>query len=642
MTSRPTRSLGILVALTALVAGALAISPAQAATSAIRISDTAAVYKSGETFVARVPVTCLSSKACAGTITFDFNGSTSSTWNASYSISGKRSEYVTVKIAGTNPTNPLGTNYEPGKAARFIVSERLPSKKSTTHPVKTEVRVLYGEITGTFGGFGTGPTDPKVRLQAVSSKGTSVSRVVRPTNGSFTFDKIPLGANNAPSGYYVMSVEGDVAGQHRSWYWRGSFDDSLGGTKEVREASRIRVTATTPSYRANVRYGEIAGSMGAPGEVTIATAPFDSVAPASRIAHGLDIDSCANVQAFVRTGASGSYRASFLPTSEDGGDKRYLVSGDDGVGSTVDRWYGQTGSFGSCLHARGYSTAGSATTNLLALDGPFAVNKTFSMTGANAEVTVDPSWSATAYQSDKVVTLREKVPGEPVLKSPVWKTQTAFDGSTKFEDVPPGEYWVEVGREVSCGGWVASRYPDNNLYLKGEDRGAERWKTVSGKYAEYQKSIDMGYKPSKTPPRGYKGWMYRQVCKATGPTQAQGGAIGRGTINTVIINNDNDVETIRPSVGKGAYVTGRVTRVGGKSNKELMVTLYSTSGTLVKRQALTDGSGRFKITGLATGNYRVSVNTDSWRGIGRGFYGAKTKRVTAGRGYSIGTLKFTS
>jgi hypothetical protein len=46
------------------------------------------------------------------------------------------------------------------------------------------------------------------------------------------------------------------------------------------------------------------------------------------------------------------------------------------------------------------------------------------------------------------------------------------------------------------------------------------------------------------------------------------------------------------------------------------------------------------VAGLASGTYTISVNSDSWRGIGRTFTGKHTITVKAGHTYSAGTLTF--
>lgn len=196
----------------------------------------------------------------------------------------------------------------------------------------------------------------------------------------------------------------------------------------------------------------------------------------------------------------------------------------------------------------------------------------------------------------------------------------------------PGEYLVETGRHNDCTDWLPSIYADNNAYFKGADRGAERWKTVNGKYAEYTKSYDMGF-VRKSPPGGYKGWMYRDYCKS----------YSSGTLNNVIAFSGNNAETEAKDTSvasRGSVVSGTVKRNGGRTNKEMMVRISNSGGTVVARTDLTDSSGRFYVAGLAKGTYSISVNSDSWRGIGRSFKGKHTITVNGSSNYSAGTLYF--
>ena len=89
-----------------------------------------------------------------------------------------------------------------------------------------------------------------------------------------------------------------------------------------------------------------------------------------------------------------------------------------------------------------------------------------------------------------------------------------------------------------------------------------------------------------------------------------------------------------------AVVKGRVTRSKGRTNKEMLVRLSSAAGTRVLRTDFTDSKGYFYVAGLDDGNYTISVNSDSWRGISRRFTGKHSITVKAGRVYSVGTLKF--
>lgn len=166
-----------------------------------------------------------------------------------------------------------------------------------------------------------------------------------------------------------------------------------------------------------------------------------------------------------------------------------------------------------------------------------------------------------------------------------------------------GYYWFEVGRRTGCSAWYRSRYPNNNGYFNGLDRSFEKWKA-----------------------RNHR--MYRQHCRA----------YTAGAFRLVYVAGPTTRVTLTNS--KGGSVSGRVTAAKIKPRTELMVRLTSSAGTKVYRTAMTDGAGRFKVTGLAPGRYRVVVNADSWRGISRSFKGKKFITVKKGKNRSVGTLRF--
>ncbi len=129
---------------------------------------------------------------------------------------------------------------------------------------------------------------------------------------------------------------------------------------------------------------------------------------------------------------------------------------------------------------------------------------------------------------------------------------------------------------------------------------------------------------------GKAGWMYRGYCKA----------YGEGTVNSLTVSPTSASSKTTSTNDKGAIVRGHVSRTGGRTNKEMMVRLSNSGGTIVLRTDFTDSSGNFYIAGLASGKYTISVNSDSWRGIGRTFSGKHSITVKRGHTYSAGTLKF--
>ena len=198
---------------------------------------------------------------------------------------------------------------------------------------------------------------------------------------------------------------------------------------------------------------------------------------------------------------------------------------------------------------------------------------------------------------------------------------------------------MEVGRRTGCSTWYPSVYSNNKAYFNGADRGAESWKSFS-KLASLPGTASSGLeriaiahgatyaKQGKS--SGKAGWMYRDYCKA----------LGEGTINSLTVDAGSSSTKVTSTNDKGAVVTGRVSRSGGRTNKEMMVRLSSAAGTLVLRTDLTDNGGTSYVAGLASGTYSISVNSDSWRGIGRTFIGRHSITVKNGHVYNVGTLGF--
>lgn len=219
-------------------------------------------------------------------------------------------------------------------------------------------------------------------------------------------------------------------------------------------------------------------------------------------------------------------------------------------------------------------------------------------------------------------------------------------GNRTFSNLRPGDYYVEVGGRTGCADWYPSRYPNSRAYFNGEDRGNELWKAflrlrdLSGNARSGQEYLARHAIPNPATGAaqnhvrgGYAGWMYPDHCKA----------YGAGTVNRLTVSGTGQTITTTTSRDpRGAVVKGRVTRPKGKTNKEILVRLSSSDGRRVIRTDVTDGSGTFYVAGLASGRWVISVNSDSWRGIGRNFTGRHSVTVKAGRGYNVGTVKFKS
>jgi hypothetical protein len=633
------RLTALLLALPAVIFGVLVAIPAEALTYDAAVPTR--VIAISEDGLGKVTVQCFATTTCKGKLSF----TTANTRTRDYSVPAKSSRTVQVAVRTTEPAYPWTGGTALGdvfyKDAVLVVNQDYPRNKTRTYNVTTETLLSYQQLKGSVEGpDGHEATDVKVELVR-KLRGGSIqvtrSAEIPDTGGTYSFN-VPLGSNNSASGLYKLRISGrDSNGTFRSWYWRGNDGSTAGsGVRYHDEGTWIWVNKLG-DFDANFKYGSITGTVldsinGGSAEVTVA-APPPVYSTNSRILREYDFPYCGNIYGKTTSNSAGVYRIDFLPLY--GSTPRYMVrASSDGV-ETWNTPNGGSLGFGSCLDVMNYESRTSA--NLLSIPGTELVYNTQVKRSGN-DVNIDGAFSGfTPTSNDRYVTLREKIPGIPVLSSPVvakgmTNSNGNANGDATIKNVPPGKYWVEIGRRTTCSAWYSSVYPDNNAYFSGLDRGAERWKTVAGKYAEYQKSYTMGY-VAKTPPSGRKGWMYRGYCKA----------LGTGTYNnTMRISNLNQGITteVTSTVHKGAVVHGHVKRAGGKTNKEMMVRLSSSDGKRVIRTDLTDSSGNFYVAGLPSGTWTISVNSDSWRGIGRTFTGKHSISVSSGHSYSAGTLYF--
>lgn len=508
-----------------------------------------------------------------------------------------------------------------------------------------DAAVRRQQITGHVTGLGANlATD--IRVELVKDLRGGNTKIVKgqdvgANGGSFSLS-VNLGSKGSQSEPYRLRIRGtDQNGVVRSWYWRGANGKPTGGGAHLRDGSVIRAKKYGP-FRADFTYGSISGTTSAGAEVTVASPP-PSYRGGRDVLRELDIPSCANYFGTTRAGGNGAYSVGFLPVTAST-NNRYLVGVRHG---STQAWYGKNDTrFGSCHHATAYKKSRS---NLLALTGP-VTGKSLSTAASGNTVKIKARYSSAfkpTAQGDRWIRLREKVPGVKILDAPVVAEGAATkSGVRTFTNLRPGRYWVEVGRRTGCADWYPSKYTNNNKYFKGMDRGSERWKSfrrlrdlpgnAKRGFERVARTADpnpaRGAEQNKIP-RGYAGWMYRGYCKA----------LGAGTINTLTVSGTGrTVSKTTSRVRQGALVKGRVKREGGRTNKEIMVRLSSSAGTRVIRTDLTDGSGTFYVPGLPSGRWTISVNSDSWRGIGRDFSGRHSITVKAGKGYNVGTLKFKS
>lgn len=648
----PVRSRAILSTLVtatvvAVTAGLLAATPAEARSSAgLRVSSKhIAVTSAGN---GKVAVTCRGATQCRGRIAFSRDGGAAR--SRTYRVPAGRTTYVRVAVRSTSRDNPhrlpasAGRDYRSVSGVRLTVAETSPRRRTQTVKGRVvETRVARQQITGTV--TGQGPTSGGVRVDLVRrlrGGNTTVveGRTVAPTGGTFAFD-VRLGANNNASDGYLLRVSGrDQDGSRRTWYWRGASGRPAGGGAHVRDASTIRAKKYG-DFRADVAFSSISGTTEPGAEVQVASPPPSF---GDRIAQReLDLYRCANVFGSTRAAGDGTWTVGFLPATTSTSN-RYMIGARSG---RTQAWYGATGQrFGSCHDATSYARSRA---DLITLTSPLTGRALdVSPTGNTVEVRARYSSAYTpTQQGDRWIRLREKVPGVRILDAPVVAEGLASSkGRRTFSNLPPGRYWVEVGRRTGCADWFPSRFADNRTYFKGADRAGERWKSFrtlrslpgDARRGSERRARTVQPNPATSAaqnrvPRGYKGWMYRGYCKAR----------GAGTINTLTVRGTGRTLTKTTTRNRqGALVKGRIKRTGGRTNKEMMVRLTSSRGTRVVRTGMTDSKGVFYVAGLAPGRWRISVNSDSWRGIGRAFTGRKTITVKAGKGYDVGTLTFRS
>ncbi len=498
-----------------------------------------------------------------------------------YSIEARSAAWVTFKFSAWQ-TMPVAKLQMSGAAARTITMEAPVSR---------------GHITGTITRAG-GPTVTEIKAElwrlGSRNRNEKVNVIDVPSSGAFSFS-VPMGVNNGPSAAYKIHFIGTENGSRRSWWWRGGNGSFTGGAREMALGSPLGVNrAGGYNFTSNATYSAISGHVTsgatpvAGTEVTlIARPPFWS--GSAKVLRDYDIMSCAYIFGRAKTNTAGFYQVGFVPTSNA---SIYAVK------STGSLWNNR---YGTCHGVVNYRKEASSTPSMLALAGAGTtqdLNTAIARTNVNVSVGGYQGPSSTS-NVDRFLTVREYAPGRTLLSSDVVK-------ATAGRQVQLGEgfYWVEVGRRTGCSAWYKSRYKDNDGYFNGLDRGFEKWKA-----------------------KNYR--MYRQHCRAY-TTGAYKLVYVSGATTNVALKN-----------AAGGSVSGKVSAAKIKPRTELMVRLTSTDGRKVYRTALTDGSGRFKVTGLESGRYQIVVNADSWRGISRSFKGAKTVTVRRGHNKSVGTLRFS-
>lgn len=687
--------LAALIAVPAVVAAGLVVAPAQAAGGLVFVSNTPdrsiAVYDPDAVSSTRalgttlVQVKCTAATTCTGTARYD-NIRKTATGAAirpdaksglAYSVGAGKTATIQVYL-NTTDRDGLANNQdlwtEPGWGASVSKGQGAFADMTFTQSVGGPVvnkdvyltqripfRYLKGKVTGSTSGV----SDRKIWRWAVSGLQSSrVSSADVASDGTYEFKdgngdplKFTLGVNNLASGTQRLSIRADVNGSSREWFWRGKLDDSgdfTGGSNDLREAQPIEFNQDS-DFDVNFTYGTISGNLSNSGstssvsgaEVDVDGAPY-AMPTALTDLRSMDSPYCAHNFGTDTTDGSGNYSVPFLPTADSGNDKRYIVNVAPVGGDSGSFWFGSdlgSKGYGSCLNARDYT---SSTTHLISIPtgGSTTRNASLYVPTGSVKGTINYQIDNALAVGDKGVSLREYLPGQPVLDgSFVARSSASSAGVYSFDGVKPGTYWLEVGRRTSCANWYPSAYANNDVYLEGLDRGAEIWKafttlgalkTISQSQndgmAAYNSALDHGALAAGTSqPSSLVGWMYRDFCKT--------GVAGSYQKVTVSTDAAQDTTVVNPVAKEGGVLKGKIVRTG-KSTKEMLVEVHSTNGTLARRTAITDATGNFRIYGIQPGTYIVDLNTDSWRGIGRTFTGIHS--ITIGTSttvaYNAGTL----
>ncbi|VXB33102.1 hypothetical protein [Aeromicrobium sp. 9AM] len=634
------RFIAMLVALPALVAGLLVFSPAEAVTHNTYVStDYVTMSSISSTGLGgKVSVSCRGSKRCKGTLFFEG----SENRKRSYSLKGNSRATMSVTMNKGSAADPFAHGdpkgvdgqYKAVAGVRLFVNEDSPRNVTVSYKVQTETRSA-GRIYYNINGNAAGLSDMRIELHRVLRGGNTTlvaSRAITGSTSSYFSSK--LGTNNTPGPSYKMKLRAvdDSSNRHLEWWWRGGSGNTVGGSRYLREGNTVR--STKDGFVAPIFWGTISGVAPANADVRVYAPPASS-SGGTVVRRELDVPSCANIFGEDEANSGGGYSIPFLPYDNTPATKNYTVmtkvSGDQ-------VWLGSGGQrFGSCQAVLDYRFSRS---NLIALNGPTLGGQNVNVGADRRTTTIKAKYSGfkpTVF--DEYVRIREKVPGLSVLDTPVVADGGTGSDHEKAFSLPYGQYWVEVGRRTGCSAWYPSVYTNNKAYFNGADRGAEAWKSFR-RLASLPGSANTGLEhvaivhgasyDREGKSSGKAGWMYRDYCKA----------YGEGTVNSLTVSPTSASTKTTSTNDKGAIVKGHVSRTGGRTNKEMMVRLSNSGGTIVLRTDFTDSSGNFYIAGLASGKYTISVNSDSWRGIGRTFSGKHSITVKRGHTYSAGTLKF--
>ena len=507
-------------------------------------------------------------------------------------------------------------------AVPALIAGVLTAAPASVAANSSNTQAITGTVSQAEGDTGPVATDIRVTLHQVRGLKTTRIRTVDISASSSYLFRVRLGVNNAPSAIYRLSVSGVVGGERHEWYYR-----SAGAARYIADSQGIQATKSAEKV-VDFSYGSLTGTVTGTGDLggisgaTVRIAAVPVSFPSKTIdRRELDVPYCANDFETIKTGAGGTYSAGFLPSN---GKFAVQVAAPSALKASDGKPYLKlwNDARGTCI--------GTIGTNSHRPIGPYDVE----LKSSNAVIGGDINFKMSNTAGDRYVILRTNDANRTVVRTDV----ATPGGAYAFEGLAPGSYRIEYAKRTGCVGWFKSRYANNSNYLEGEDRGNEKWKSftrlhqLNSYYERLARAHGADGSQNASPGSGYKGWMYRDHCAENHAERTSNAWAISGTSAS---DSHRSVDT---TLARGATISGRVTRKGGKSNKEMLVTAYRKDNKYVARTAITNGSGRFTITGLASGGWSIMVNSDSWRGIGRSFSGPHSKSVKAGKGCSAGTL----
>jgi hypothetical protein len=106
-------------------------------------------------------------------------------------------------------------------------------------------------------------------------------------------------------------------------------------------------------------------------------------------------------------------------------------------------------------------------------------------------------------------------------------------------------------------------------------------------------------------------------------SQWYGNKIDFDTANTIVVLAPGETPGINAQLTVGGGISGRVTGVGGAGLANVVVFVYDSDGYSVK-DVLSDWDGTYKVTGLATGKYKIRFDTEYNSGYLGKWYHNKT------------------